>query len=573
LQRSGYLSETSLFPDLEYSFKHTLTYEVAYASLLRDRRRALHAEIMAAMERLYADRLASHTDRLAHHAWQAERWSKAVEYHGLAGRRAIDRAANEEAVSHFERAREALGRLPAGRVTVEQAIDLRLAARAPLLQLGRLPEALALSHEAERLAQDLGDERTLARVYAYLINHHYLKGEPELAIQYGERCLTVGQESGDLALQATARQYMGQSLHVQGEYRRAESILRANVEALEAVAETQRLGPLNVPYVASCGWLAFSLSERGEFTAARDILARGRRVAEAANHPYSQMIASTLVGLVAVTQGRHAAALLPLEQSLEASREKHLTVWAPLPSSLLGLTFVRLGRPDEGRTLLHSGVARSEELGVRAYLARWVTNLGEGLLVAGLPEEARVAGERALDLARTHRERGHEAWAHRLLGQVATTLGDGRAAARHYESALEIARSLEMRPLLGVCQVELGDVHDRAGREAEAALHRTRGVELLRSLGMRPRLGAERSASECGQLFVVAEGSRDLQTFLERDFAHADDVDVIVDRRRSNRRRRAEPHEPDRRRQDRRQNLESAEDLRGAGVVIVPRPR
>ena len=237
-------------------------------------------------------------------------------------------------------------------MTTEQAIDLRLAARAPLLQLGRLPEALALSLEAERLAQEMGDERTLARVYAYLINHHYLKGEPELAIQYGQRCLAVGQAAGDLALQATARQYVGQSLHAQGEYRQAETILRANVDALEAAPETQRLGPLNVSYVSSCSWLGFSLAERGDFTSAQEFLGRGRSAAEAANHPYSQMIASTWTGLVALAQGMLASALLPLEQSLEASREKHLTVWAPIPSSLLGLTITRLGRPQDALTLL-----------------------------------------------------------------------------------------------------------------------------------------------------------------------------------------------------------------------------
>jgi tetratricopeptide (TPR) repeat protein len=458
-------------------------------------------------------------------------------------------------------------------VTTEQAIDLRLAARAPLLQLGRLPEALALSHEAERLAQELGDERTLARVYTYLINHHYLKGEPELAIQYGERCLAVGQAAGDLALQATARQYMGESLHAQGEYRQAETILRANLDALEAAPETQRLGPLNVPYVASCSWLAFSLAERGEFDAARDILVRGRRTAEAANHPYSQMIASTLTGLVAIAQGRLAAALLPLEQSLEASREKHLTVWAPIPSSLLGLTIARLGRAEDGLTLLQSSVARSEELGVRAYLARWVTNLGEGLLDSDLRAEAQTVAERALELARTHRERGHEAWAHRLLGRVAAATGHAAAAARHYEAALDLARTLEMRPLLAVCHLDVAELGHLPGLGAAAEVHRTQGLELIAALGMRSWLDTERARPGLGHLFVVAEGNADLQGFLERDFAASANVDVLPDRRRTARRRRTQPFQPERRRGDRRQNRAAEDDLRTAGVAIVRKPR
>jgi tetratricopeptide (TPR) repeat protein len=91
----------------------------------------------------------------------------------------------------------ALGRLPEGRPATEQAIDLRLDLRSPLLQLGQLERVLTLSQEAEAMAEKLGDEQRLARVYTYLINYHYLKGEPDLAIEYGERCLRIGDAAGD----------------------------------------------------------------------------------------------------------------------------------------------------------------------------------------------------------------------------------------------------------------------------------------------------------------------------------------------------------------------------------------
>src|SRR3972149_2422911 len=68
----------------------------------------------------------------------------------------------------------------------------------PPLQRGRLEEVLALSREAEGLAKALDDEQRLARVYTYLINYHYLKGEPHLASEDGQRCLTIGGRTGDL---------------------------------------------------------------------------------------------------------------------------------------------------------------------------------------------------------------------------------------------------------------------------------------------------------------------------------------------------------------------------------------
>ena len=126
LQAAEFLYETSLFPDLEYTFKHALTHEVAYGSLLQDRRRHLHGEIVAAIERLYPDRLGEHTDRLGHHAFRAERWETAAAYLRQAGHKAVSRSAFREAVVAYEDALVAVQHLPETRETQEQAIDLRL---------------------------------------------------------------------------------------------------------------------------------------------------------------------------------------------------------------------------------------------------------------------------------------------------------------------------------------------------------------------------------------------------------------------------------------------------------------
>jgi tetratricopeptide (TPR) repeat protein len=326
--------------------------------------------------------------------------------------------------------------------------------------------------------------------------------------------------------------------------------------------------------VASCGWLAFALAERGDFDSAQDSLGRARQAAEAGTHPYSQMIAWTLTGLVAVSRGLLASALLPLEKSLAASREKHLTVWAPIPSALLGLTFARLGRPVEGVGLLQSSVARSEELGVRAYLALWTTSLAEGLLAVGRIDEARVAGERALELARAHRERGHEAWAHRLLGQVAAADGvDPEKAAAHYEAATTLARALEMRPLLAMCHLGFGDLARRQGDVVGADKRQEQGLRALREVGMQFWLRPEAALSHLAHLFVVARWNADLHAFLSRDLAGGDDVTVLSDRRFDERRRLSTPHEPERRHGERRQNREAAEEVRRVGVAIIRRLR
>jgi class 3 adenylate cyclase len=168
LQAAEFLYETSLFPELEYTFKHALTHEVAYGSLLQERRRTLHARIVEAIEALYPDRLTEQVDRLAHNALRGEIWSKALAYCRQAGAKAAARSAYREAVAFFEQALVALQHLSESRDRLEQAIDLRFDLRNALQQLGDHRPILEHLRQAETFAQALGDQRRLGRVFSYM---------------------------------------------------------------------------------------------------------------------------------------------------------------------------------------------------------------------------------------------------------------------------------------------------------------------------------------------------------------------------------------------------------------------
>jgi predicted ATPase len=104
LQTAELLYESSLFPEPEYAFKHALTNEVVYRSLLQDRQRVLHARILDAIETLYRDRLIEHVERLAHHAVRGALWDRAAPYLRQAAEKAKARSANREAIALFEQA-------------------------------------------------------------------------------------------------------------------------------------------------------------------------------------------------------------------------------------------------------------------------------------------------------------------------------------------------------------------------------------------------------------------------------------------------------------------------------------
>ena len=135
LQAAEFLYEIKIFPDLEYTFKHALTHEVAYGSLVGDRRRALHARIVESIERLYADRLDEQIDRLAHHAVRSEVSGKAVPYLYEAGTRAVRRSANGEAVTYLRQGLDLASKLPPDRARMRHELRLLLALGPALQQV------------------------------------------------------------------------------------------------------------------------------------------------------------------------------------------------------------------------------------------------------------------------------------------------------------------------------------------------------------------------------------------------------------------------------------------------------
>ena len=164
LEAAEFLREVSDRPDAEYTFKHALTHEVAYGSLLDERRRALHARVVDAIERLYSDRLAEHVSTLALHAMRGEVWDKALHYCQNAGARDSARRAYGEAITAYEEAIEALGHLPAGRENPPSAIELRRSLAHILGLQGRYQRSIALLSQAEALARQLDDLAPLSSV-------------------------------------------------------------------------------------------------------------------------------------------------------------------------------------------------------------------------------------------------------------------------------------------------------------------------------------------------------------------------------------------------------------------------
>jgi len=345
VQAAEFLYEIRLFPDLEYTFTHALTHEVAYRSLLLERRRVLHARIVEALEALYTERLAEQVERLAHHALRGEVWDKALVYGRQAGEKAMARSAYREAVGSFEQALSALPHLPETRETREQAIDLRLALRSALLPSGDLGRILTYLREAEALAEALDDPRRLGQVSLFLSNYFLLRGAYDQAIAAAQRALVLATANGEVVLQALANRFLGAVYYHQGNFRRAIDCSEQTVASLEGAQRRERFGLPVLPAVISHAYLAAGHAELGTFAEGGALGDEGIRIAEAVAHPASLMLASWGIGLLALRQGNLPRALRRLERAVGICQDADFSVYFPEMAGALGAAYT-LGRRD-----------------------------------------------------------------------------------------------------------------------------------------------------------------------------------------------------------------------------------
>ena len=223
LQTAELLYEARLFPDLEYTFKHALTHEVAYTGVLQERRRALHATILETLERLHADRLGEHAEVLAHHAARAGVADKAVRYLRQAGAKAASRSANREAVDLFEQALALLAELPETRETLSEALDVRIALGTPLIAVHGPPSPLveASYRAALELVERLDDATRRFLVLWGLWYVLFTRGDYTLAETAGERLLETARRDEDGGQLLEAHHTLWPTLVSMGEVRRA----------------------------------------------------------------------------------------------------------------------------------------------------------------------------------------------------------------------------------------------------------------------------------------------------------------------------------------------------------------
>jgi tetratricopeptide (TPR) repeat protein len=238
--------------------------------------------------------------------------------------------------------------------------------------------------------------------------------------------------------------------------------------------------------MARC-YLAQVFADQGKFKEGIVHGQEGIRLAEALDHPYSLVFGCWALAYLQITRRELSHAVPLLERGLALSREWNLTYFSVALTGSLGYAYALSGRVAEGIPLLEHALSAIETMGFGHVQSRFLVYLGEAYLLADRLEDTLEFGGRALTLARERGQRGYEAWALRLLGEVAShhDRPDVATAEAHYGAATALASELGMRPLVAHCHFGLGKLHRRTGKREHAREHLATATTMYREMDMR----------------------------------------------------------------------------------------
>lgn len=486
LIRSGLISRRGTPPDVSYSFKHALVRDAAYATMLRGRRRQLHAAVAVALVERFPAVVESQPETIAHHLEKADRGGVAIGYWLTAARLARARWANREAVEFFEKALGLLATSPQTSKAMTAAVDARLELRAVLAQLAEPRRALQCLREAEILANRLDDHHRRGRIHALTTNAHTLLAELNKALACGKRALKAADRLADERLRVVATTYLEQAHFFRGDHRVVVDLATENIARLQGDWTSDSFGIETPPSVYDRGWLMMSLAELGRFKEASEPAAEAHLSAMATQHAHSIGWADISAGTVHMLKGEWALALPLLERSALMSKQGNVGVLYPSLVACLAWVTAQLGDENEAEGRLKEGeqlVQLHSESGYLGLLGWLFLRLGRSALALRRLEHAQDLGERALEASR--RQPGFEAHAHLLLGDIMTYSGrDAEAGERHFRRALALARKLGMSPLVAHGLHGLGNIYRGTGKVDQADEHFGAAMAMYREMDM-----------------------------------------------------------------------------------------
>ncbi len=468
LIQAGLLVADGAPPEARYAFKHAMIQEAAYQSLLRTTRQSYHLKIADALAERFPETARTQPELLAYHYTGAGLAREAVEGWTRAGRLALQRSGNAEAVAHLRGGLELVDRIEDAMDRTNAELDL-LSLLGPALVTTRgygAEEVQSVYTRARELAQRAGRTRHLAQMLAGLFAHHFVRGQLGRAAATADEIVSVAAENDDDALKLGADAAAGIIGFATGEFDRATK----HLDRLIASYDAERHGPMAVAFgqdfgVLGLAYSAFVLGLQGRTGVARERARQAVAVAERIDHPHSVALALALRGGLHQVLHDTATVRTTGQRLLDLARVQGFGHWEMEAFHLLSWIAAHEGRFDEAYELTAGCTRAARRLGAELPQAFYQPTILEILLLAGRAEDALCAADELLDVLHDQRIQWTlESEIIRLRGLALAGVGRDDEAERALDDALALAASRGAHLLELRTATDLAELRIRAGR-------------------------------------------------------------------------------------------------------------
>jgi predicted ATPase/class 3 adenylate cyclase len=487
LQGLEFIYEKSLFPELEYIFKHTLAQEVAYNSLLKRRRKEIHRKIGEAIEELYAERLEELYEILAYHYSRSGELQKAYQYLKLSGKKATKNFSNWEAFRYYKQAIKLLRKIPETEEKKREKIKVINSMFTSMTQLGFPEGSIHILHEGEKIVKELGDERNLASFYAIIGTYYTYQGDYYQGIKYSEKSFQAAKKIQDVKLMVSNAQSLCASYLMAGENQKLVDLAPSVIEVLEKTEKKSEFfsGGFN-SYSMICGQLGISYAFLGNFKEAEAIGKRCLNFTIKINHLPSLGWIETACGYFFAIKGEGKNAIQYFENSIRHLNEGQVVSLLGLPWCGLGWGYHLLGENLAARKHVEKGLDIQFGTGIPIYLSLIHLILGMIHFDLGDLNNAQTYAQRALEFAQQNNEKYFEAASLIWLGRILKKANPSRIdkAKECIFEGITICDDLRIKPFYSMGHLFLGELYSGADQREKAVESLNKAEGIFQEIGM-----------------------------------------------------------------------------------------
>lgn len=491
LQGLEFIYEKRLFPELEYIFKHALTQEVAYNSLLLKRRKEIHARIGRAIEELYAERLEEFYEMLAYHYSRSDSLEKACRYSRLSGEKAEGNYSHREAYSFYKDAIDHLNKLPKTEENKKEKIEILSLIMTPMYLLGFPVDSLDMLQEGEKLSKDL-DDRRLAIFYSRMGSYYSYKGEPLIGLKYSEDAFEEAKKNQDIQLMASLAFQLCTPYGGVGKFCKIVDMAPGVIDLIEKTRRESEFFalPWN-PYSALCGYCGYSMGWLGNFEEGKFFLEKGLSNASQIDDSTTLGYVEFFYGLFFFARGDWNSTIEHLKNSIKYYEEAKWLLGLALSMSFMGGAYLFLGDPETGRRHTERGLKIQRDSGIEWYgsVHHWV--LGMIHLELNDLKSAQSFMEESLRLAQKDNMKHSEGVSWIWLGMilVRTEPPQINKANECILKGIEILHKLRIKPFYSQGHLFLGELYLNAGKKEKAMENLKKAEGMFREMGVDYWLG------------------------------------------------------------------------------------